>query len=220
MFAEYVRPPVTARVFHDDDGRVINYGERWDGDPPEDAYSVTQHPERFAPLHLVADALIAHLSASYDVRVDEHDDCGADFMRPPSDLVRAVRLTPARRDAAPLTFGYTPYPGIALHAGYLHDTYFPSCGCDACDDTWEEEAARLERHVFDVVSGGYQEKFVRGFTAHLRYSLGGPGRQRSGSSLVTRGRFRDSITQRLAAAREQGRPLPDLWAPWPRRPGE
>lgn len=215
VFAEYIRPSVPARVFHDAAGRVINYGERWDGKPPADAYSVTAHPERFAPLHLVADALIAHLSASYDVRVEDNADCGADFMPPPSGLVRAVRLTPARPDSAPLTFGYTPFPGIALHAGYLHDTYFPSCGCDGCDDTWEEEAARLERHVFDVVSGGYQEKFDRGFTSQLGYSLRGPGRQQSGSRMVTRGRSYDRITQRLAAARAQGRPLPDQWARWP-----
>ena len=43
---------------------VIEYGNRWasrGGTPPEDSYSVDEHPERFAPLHTVAAALIDYL---------------------------------------------------------------------------------------------------------------------------------------------------------------
>ena len=56
--SSYVRPLIEAPVFRDADGAVINYGSRWHGSPPEDTYSVDTHPERFAPLHVVADALI------------------------------------------------------------------------------------------------------------------------------------------------------------------
>lgn len=37
------------------------------GSPPEDTYSVDTHPERFAPPHTVAEALIGHLRETYDV---------------------------------------------------------------------------------------------------------------------------------------------------------
>ena len=41
---------------------------------PADTYSVDTHPERFAALHTVADALIAHLRNTYDVEVDEGEE--------------------------------------------------------------------------------------------------------------------------------------------------
>ena len=71
---EYSRPDVEPVVFRDDSGCVINYGSRWDaqgGSPPEDSYEVVTHPERFAPLHTVATALIDHLVTTYDVTVEE-----------------------------------------------------------------------------------------------------------------------------------------------------
>ena len=69
--SSYVRPSIDAPTFRDADGQVIDYGNRWDASPPEDTYSVDTHPERFAPLHTVADALIAHLRDTYDVEVEE-----------------------------------------------------------------------------------------------------------------------------------------------------
>lgn len=90
----YVRPSVDAPVFRDADGRVIDYGNRWHGSPPEDTYSVETHPERFAPLHAIADALIAHLRANYDVEIDEDAATARDLMRPSFHDVRAVRIRP------------------------------------------------------------------------------------------------------------------------------
>ena len=46
------------------------------GHPPEDTYSVDTHPERFAPVHTVADALIADLVTLNDVSVEEGRDGG------------------------------------------------------------------------------------------------------------------------------------------------
>jgi hypothetical protein len=66
----YQRPSIDARVFRNADGLLIDYGNRWAGSPPEDTYSVDTHPERFAPLHEVADALITHVCDSYDVEVE------------------------------------------------------------------------------------------------------------------------------------------------------
>lgn len=58
-------------MFRDRDGAVISYGSRWrrEGPPPE-TYSQVSHSERFAPLHLVADAFIEHLQGNYDVDVN------------------------------------------------------------------------------------------------------------------------------------------------------
>ena len=54
----YERPRWGEPVFRDSAGAVVVYGSRWGQDgPPADTYSVDTHPERFAPLHVVADAL-------------------------------------------------------------------------------------------------------------------------------------------------------------------
>src|SRR5690625_4141229 len=70
----YVRPSVESVEFRDDDGNIIDYGNRWasrGGIPPEDSYSVDGHPERFAPLHTIAAALIDYLVSTYEVDVEE-----------------------------------------------------------------------------------------------------------------------------------------------------
>ena len=109
--SSYVRPLIEAPVFRDADGAVINYGSRWHGSPPEDTYSVDTHPERFAPLHVVADALIAHLRETYDVEVDEGVEVAADLLRPAfHDVVRAVRIRPNDPKCASLTLVFTAYP--------------------------------------------------------------------------------------------------------------
>jgi hypothetical protein len=127
--------------------------------PPEDTYSVGSHPERFAPLHAVADALIDFLTTRYEAATREDPAFAADLMRPRDDVRRAVRMTPASPDGAPLTLVYTTYPGVLVHAGLLHDFPFPDCGCDACDETAESEAGGLEEIVMAVAEGRYRESY-------------------------------------------------------------
>ena len=135
----YVRPVVEARTFHDTEGRAIPYGDRWGGgSPAEDSYSVTSNLDRFAPLHDVADALIEHLRRTYEVSIEEGVEHARDLMNPAAaEAVRAVRVVAAGVGSATLTFVFTSFPGIRLHAGFLPDFSFPPCGCDACDETWE-----------------------------------------------------------------------------------
>lgn len=72
---------------------MINYGSRRDrAGRPADTYSIDSHPERFAPLHLVADALIEHLAQTYDVQVSRDASHADDFLRHPA-LERVTRLT-------------------------------------------------------------------------------------------------------------------------------
>src|SRR4051812_1889718 len=119
--SSYIRPIVAEQTFRDDPGHIIEYGERWGhGSPPEDSYSVESNLERFAPLYTVADALIAHLRAEHNVDVSEDPAHAADLLRDRDDVIRAVRLTPSNGDAALLTFVFTSFPSVIVHAGVLH----------------------------------------------------------------------------------------------------
>ncbi|WP_069386861.1 DUF6226 family protein [Cellulosimicrobium cellulans] len=228
----YVRPPIPRQVFHDADGRPYEYGERWadlDG-PPEDTYSVDSHPERFAPVVDVADALVAHLVATYDVAVETADlrglDVSAHMAQAPAhpvlrgvrrvddDAVRATRLVPAVDDAAPLTLVVTDYPGVHVHAGALHEETFPACGCDACDDTAEAQAEQLEHLVLAVAAGRFAEGVRRAWddprTAWVRYVSWSDDDSRAGEGRRRRRGLKPA--RRRLAALPNGR-----WSPWPTR---
>jgi hypothetical protein len=212
--SSYVRPTIGEQIFRDVDGAVIEYGARWGVQgPPVDRYSLALHPERFAPLHRVGEALIDHLQRSYDVEVAD-DPTFVQHMGYPVDAVRGVRLTPAAADAAPLTFVFTAYPGLIVRAGLLHDFPYPVCECEACDETWASVADELEWTVDTVVSGGYREEiggterepscwYVLRAADGTRTSSGGNSRTRDAAQL-------QRASKRLAA-------LPGGWAAWPRR---
>jgi hypothetical protein len=180
--------------------------------PPPGVYSVETHLERFAPLHLVAEALIEHLAGTYDVVVGNDPAHVADFIRP-TDVVRVTRVAPTDPVAAPLTFGFIAHPGVILHAGLLHDFIYPACGCDACDETAADQAEQLEWQVLAVAAGHYRESYTPDVDLPLSFSLqmvGDVGTQ-GGRSQVT-----GYSTERLAAAGERLRELPGGgWARWP-----
>lgn len=159
----YVRPHIESVDCYDDAGNLIPYGERWEGSPPEHTYSAVTHPERFSPLRLVADALIDHLTQTYEVEVQEGLGLLAAidsdlFLVPEADSVdRAIRLVPSDPDCAPITFIYTSSPTVYVLAGIFADFLFPSCGCDACDETWEGGAEAMEDAVLAIVTGKFKE---------------------------------------------------------------
>jgi len=206
----YVRPAIASPVFHDDDGAVIEYGSRWPDSPPEESYSVDRHPERFAPLHVIAEALVAHLRAAYDVEVDEGTDVADDLIHPLHDVVRAVRVRPRDPACAALTFVFTGYPGILLHAGQLHDSRYPACGCEACDEEWSRLADDLEQQVLAIVTGNYRESVGSGrhplIESETTFPNGSSWSQTCGEEVPA---------ERLASAVEAlaGRSVP--WAAWP-----
>lgn len=213
----YTRPAVPEQVFRDENGAVIDYGNRWGTDsPPEETYSVVSNPERFAPLHRVAEALIGHLTATYDVLVEEDLSVAADVDALAGDgVVRAARLTPRVADAAALTVVLLDDHSVLVHAGLLHDFPFPGCGCDACDATWRSEADGLEDLVLGVAEGHYGERVTRWPRPWMQYSLAGPhGRVSSGGQVANRIPRHRRSAARAALRRLDGRP----WRPWPRRP--
>jgi hypothetical protein len=160
----------------------------------------------------VADALIAYLRREYRVMISEDAAHGDDLLHPRSDVARAVRVTPARTDAAPLTFVFTRHPGVMIHAGALHDFPFPACGCDACDETAESGADQMERLVMAVVAGGYGERYPAGRRRWNSYALtaaDGSGSESGEGDVggIPEARLRDGA-ERLGS-------LPNGWQPWP-----
>ena len=229
----YRRPLLPRQQFRDADGAVIDYGNRWGmSGPPEHTYSVVSHPERFGPLTDVAQALIDHVVATYEVDVDDRhlaeDDrylsdggedrdrgAGARQSRRASpaffdrdDVTRAVLLQPTDPRAAPLTIGFTE-AGILVQAGVLYESLMPGCGCDACDTSLTDAVEDLERVVLAVVGGRFREHAGRRW---FEYAMTYPDGAHSARTRVHRSRRRA-----VRAARRRLRVLPDGWRCWPRR---
>ncbi len=238
--SEYARPDVDPMVFRDDAGRVIEYGSHWaerGGSPPEDSYSVVSHPERFAPLHTVATALIDHLTATYDVEVEEGYEVTADLLHPPTadETVRAVRLTPRATACAPLVVVLTAYPGVRIHAGVLFNEAFPSCGCDACDEWWDAVADDLEWQVFAIAGGRFAEAVSEPRRPKWSYDAGHGISLGMGQTVSYDLRGVDGVSGRSGQSRAEDVPAVLLeraratldavgpvssgggWMPWPRR---
>lgn len=184
---------------------------RWgpDGPPPE-AYSRVTDPERFRPLHAAVETLLDALDFSFDVeRTDGYEldgELGAVRLARP-----LVRLIPRDPRAAPLVVAFTAFPGIRLRVGHWCIDVFPSCGCDACDETADGETLRLRETIDNVVAGRFSEA--------IRVPLIGDGWQecelraerhlQRSRSRITRGRARAMVA---AAGRSSIK-----WAAWPRR---
>lgn len=160
--SDYSRPEIEPIEFRDSSGGVIKYGDRWAGigSPPEESYSVAEHPERFAPLHNIAAELITHVSRNYDVSLEEGKSALSGLLHhlELDYVTRVVRFNPASPLSAPMTIVFTQDFGVSLYAGALFHASFPSCGCDACDETWETCADELESIVFAIVGGGLTER--------------------------------------------------------------
>lgn len=211
----YVRPPLPATTYYSVEGEPIPYGRRWGPDgPAPDSYSVDSHPERFTGLHKIALALIDHLAAVYDV--DVHDDPvrAGELLMDARNVAKAVRVTPRRDGAASLTFVLTGYPGVMVHAGLLHDFPFPVCGCDACDETAETTADRMEMLVLTVAAGGYRERYPVGSRRWSEYALTAVDGSGSESG---RGEPGPVVAARLQDAEIRLRDVAGGWSPWPLR---
>jgi Family of unknown function (DUF6226) len=212
----YVRPDLPVEVYRDADGEQIPYGTRWgDGDAAPDSYSVTSNTERFSGLHAVADSLIEHLVSTYAASIRDVTAETAARMRDQGNVLRAIRVDPASPDAAPLVFTFTDFPGVLLHSGLLHSTPFPSCGCDACDETLDSEATGLEQQVLAVAAGGFAERYPLGNHRRAEYQLvrvDGSGWEGGGGEPS-----HDYTDDQLVEAERTLKLLPNGWQPWPLR---
>ena len=205
----YQRPYIGPVEIRDESGRVIPYGRRWEGSPPDESYELLTHPERFAPLHPVADALVDYLIAQYNVAVDHYPLLDSLHQQPAPTVVRAVRLTPLAPQTAPLTFVYSGLPGIHLHAGAVSCWPFPSCGCDACDEVWDEAADQLEEIVRHVVSGRFAERLRHQGSSWWMESTNVFSDGDSWASTQVNRETLADVQRRMAG-------VPEKWRPWPR----
>lgn len=207
----YTRPEIHFPAPRDAAGDVIDYGNRWGGrNPPGDAYSVDTHPERFLPLHTVADALLTHLQDNFMVDVLEDLSTARDLSWQPDDVIRAVRVIPRLSSAAPLTFVCTSYPSVVIHAGALTDALYPTCGCDACDDSWDMVADLMEEFVLAVLDGRFWERIGPGVKPWDEYGI-----RTSGGELGNRSEDSQSSPERIRRAQEVLQELPRGWVAWP-----
>ncbi|EFV13432.1 DUF6226 family protein [Segniliparus rugosus] len=144
----YRRPDVPSMVFLDASGTTIDYGNRWEGSPPDGTYSQAGNLERFAPLHLVADELIDYLLREYQVEAVETVSASGE---------RTVELVPTNPDGARLTLRYADFPGVEIGAGLRKRVMLPWCGCDACDEPFEDCADALETWALGTAAGKFVE---------------------------------------------------------------
>jgi hypothetical protein len=209
----YVRPVLPAVAYYSAQGDPIPYGRRWgDEEPPKNSYSLASHTGRFAGLHVVARALIRYLSAVYDVDVDSDPAWVADLLWNVEETAEAVRVTPRSPGTASLTFVFTESPGVIVHAGVLHDFSFPTCGCDACDETAESGADRLEMLVLAVAAGGYSERYPLGSRRWVEYGLTAVDGSAAEGGRSDHGNVPDA---RLRDAETRLRDIHNGWRPWP-----
>jgi len=151
-----VRPAWTARTFSDEAGHAIDYGNRWHEGPPERAYEVTSNLDRFVPLHAVADALVECLLRDYRVVASEAQDLARILEPEPPDFIRQVRLDPEETGGEPMTIVFTSFPGVVVYSGSRLVESFPACGCDACDDSVDQVADRMQERVLSLASDDHR----------------------------------------------------------------
>ncbi|TAP27380.1 DUF6226 family protein [Arthrobacter sp. S41] len=211
MLHGYQRPQITIADFLDARGLPIEYGNRWDSQPPEDAYTQVAHPHRFAPVHEVTQALLEWMCARFKVRRYEDPGLARLLRVNDQDLIASVRLFPEDSRCAPMALVFTNFPSVHLEFGALFRRITPNCGCDGCDESVPEMLDELEEWIDAVVSGAFVEimNWDQQLVTHLFHvkALGFAEESRS---------FEDISPARLARAREI-LPHDGRWAPWPVR---
>ncbi len=180
------------------------------GGPPEDAYSRVTAPERFGPLHGWALAAVARLQEDFEVTLYDGEVVDAELER--VRLSRpTLKLTPLYDSYAPVTVAFTDFPGLGVRVGRWATDWFPSCGCDACDEVPEREFERFEGLLGDAVAGRFRESMgLRLIGDGWRTSeFWSDDHRSSRRSRVPRGEARQSLNGKREIVLE--------WQPWPRR---
>lgn len=133
-------------------------------EPPDEAYSRVTNPERFRPLHDAMLEMLNALEARFDVEREQGyglDDELEDTERNRVTLARpTIALKPTDPEAASVTIVFTDLPGLHIRFGRWFTDSFPSCGCDACDESAEGEIERATELIDSVTSGGFREAVI------------------------------------------------------------
>ena len=181
--------------------------------PPLEAYSRVTNPERFASLHDSAAALLHCLEREFDTErreayaLDPELEHDCDLSRP------SVALLPCDVGAAPLIVAFSDFPGLRVRFGRWYVVAFPTCGCDACDETAESETERLRSLIENMTAGRFREAIrVRADgTAWKESEFWSTGGRRCPEEL----RLDQTRTRKLL---DGGDRSSYEWGPWRRRP--
>jgi hypothetical protein len=181
---------------------------RWVDGPPHEAYFRQSDIDRFRPLHEFAGKVLDQLQRVFDVHLSDAAD-----VHPWSrsfDVGDAVYLAPAAPSCAPITVGYTSFPGLVVRCGHWKEEVFPSCGCDACDESPEAEMYRFETLIVAATHGSFREVVHLPWVGAAWYitELWTDESRNESKSRLSRSRAREMI-------RRHGRHT--RWQPWPRR---
>ena len=188
------------------------YAEHGDGGPPPDpAYSRVTNAERFRPLHWAMLEIVDRLENEFDVERTEGYGLDAELERGFEPVRPHVKLNPGNPEAAPIAVVFSNFPGLNVRFGRWFTEPFPSCGCDACDESAESEIKRLNELVNDVVAGRFRESIQRPLI-----SFRGTGwRETKFWSSVGRRTSRSRVDGVRAREMSGGRRRLELsWKPW------
>jgi hypothetical protein len=186
-------------------------GNRWGAEgPPLEAYSRVTDPERFGSLHQVAAELLDQLGREFDAERAEGYGLDPELEQSIKLARPSVTLAPRDAGAAPIVVAFSDFPGIAVRFGRWCTAAFPTCGCDACDETAESEIERLESMIDDLTAGRFREaiRISAEGTAWQEWELGSEGER------CAKLRLDPNRARELVAAGD--RSLYE-WRPWPKR---
>jgi len=187
-------------------------GNRWGAEgPPLEAYSRVTDPERFASLHQVAAELLDRLEREFEAEraegygLDPELEQGVKLARP------SVSLVPRDAGAAPIVVAFSTFPGIAVRLGRWCTSAFPTCGCDACDETAEGEIERLNSMIDNLTAGRFREaiRISAEGTARHEWEFWSGGGRSAQRSLLDPARARELVAAGDRSLYE--------WGPWPKR---
>jgi len=184
--------------------------------PPEEAYKTSTNPERFAPILDFCGELIDNLQRHFEITRTEAEDLDEDLTR--TSVTRPlIRLVPSIEEAAPLTFAFTPGPGVGVKLGKWWIEYFPTCLCDACDDTARGAAQRLVEQIHSVAAGHFREGIhpLADGDFWQEAEFRPPDRRWATAGRISWPGWR--LTPEEAAARLAGNRSEYDWQPWPLR---
>jgi hypothetical protein len=187
-------------------------GHRWgvEGSPVE-AYSRVTNPERFASLHDVAAALLDGLELEFDAERANGYGLDPEVEEEIRLAQPSVSLVPRDANAAPLVVAFSAFPGVRVRFGRWCIIAFPTCGCDACDETAESEADRLKSMIDNLAEGRFEEA--------IRIPADGAA-SKEWKSWSAGGRFAEWAQLDQSRARQlvgAGDQTSFAWRPWPKR---
>jgi hypothetical protein len=197
---------------------TIMRGDRWGlQGPPSEAYSRVTNPERFAPLHEIATALLKRLELDFDVERAEGFGLDPQLEHKIGVARPTIILTPriANAAGAPVSVSFSTFPGLHVRFGHWYTCAFPACGCDACDETLDEEVERFAWLTQNVTEGRFREEISiqdSGQASKRAKLWSADGRSEENGSFLGP----DEAQQLLTASRQSTYD----WISWPRRAEE